>query len=133
MFIADIYNHRIRRITRDGIIDTVAGGAYGFSGDGGSALQAARSSRLPSLQTPQATCTSLMQATILFACCGQRPIPLRLALRSEWKKRFSAWCAFFFASLLSTPAIGSADIRPQRQEQTGQRLQSFVGSVLILH
>ena len=43
MFIADIYNHRIRRISSDGIIATVAGGAYGFSGDGGPALQASLS------------------------------------------------------------------------------------------
>jgi RHS repeat-associated protein len=40
-FIADIYNHRIRRVGSDGIITTVAGtGNYGFSGDGGPATQA---------------------------------------------------------------------------------------------
>jgi len=41
LYIADIGNHRIRRIGSDGIITTVAGnGAAGFSGDGGAAVQA---------------------------------------------------------------------------------------------
>src|SRR5437762_4035466 len=36
LYIADTYNHRIRRIAPDGRISTVAGiGVYGFSGDGG--------------------------------------------------------------------------------------------------
>ena len=38
LFIADAYNSRIRKVTADGIISTVAGnGTQGFSGDGGSA------------------------------------------------------------------------------------------------
>jgi hypothetical protein len=39
--VADQYNHRIRRIARDGWIETVAGnGAAGFGGDGGAATNA---------------------------------------------------------------------------------------------
>jgi sugar lactone lactonase YvrE len=39
--VADQYNHRIRRIARDGYIETVAGsGAPGFGGDGGPATNA---------------------------------------------------------------------------------------------
>ncbi len=41
LFIADIYNHRIRKVSPDGIISTVAGGNFGFSGDGGAAIGAA--------------------------------------------------------------------------------------------
>jgi uncharacterized protein (TIGR03437 family) len=41
LFIADIDNFRIREVTPDGIIRTVAGsGQYGYSGDGGPAIQA---------------------------------------------------------------------------------------------
>lgn len=41
LFIADSRNNRIRRVTSDGVITTVAGiGAPGFAGDGGSAEQA---------------------------------------------------------------------------------------------
>src|SRR3546814_14227852 len=41
LFIVDASNFRIRRVTPDGRIDTVAGtGVYGFSGDGGTALEA---------------------------------------------------------------------------------------------
>ena len=41
LYIADTDNHRIRRVGPDGIITTVAGnGTRGFSGDGGSAVQA---------------------------------------------------------------------------------------------
>ena len=36
LYIADTYNHRIRRVTPDGIISTIAGtGESGFGGDGG--------------------------------------------------------------------------------------------------
>ena len=45
IYIADTYNNRIRRITSDGIINTVAGnGIAVFSGDGGSAAAAALNS-----------------------------------------------------------------------------------------
>ncbi len=41
IFIADTGNHRIRRVSTDGIITTIAGtGKNGFSGDGGPAVQA---------------------------------------------------------------------------------------------
>ena len=41
LFIADIDNHRIRKVSADGIITTVVGnGVPGFSGDGGPALDA---------------------------------------------------------------------------------------------
>ena len=41
VYIADSYNHRIRRVALDGTIDTVAGtGVAGFSGDGGLAVNA---------------------------------------------------------------------------------------------
>jgi sugar lactone lactonase YvrE len=41
LYIADTWNHRIRKIDRAGIINTVAGnGEAGFSGDGGLATQA---------------------------------------------------------------------------------------------
>jgi trimeric autotransporter adhesin len=42
LYIADYLNNRIRKVTPDGIISTVAGnGIEGFSGDGGSAITAA--------------------------------------------------------------------------------------------
>ncbi|MCG7205620.1 RICIN domain-containing protein [Streptomyces arenae] len=41
LYIADYNNHRVRRITTDGVIGTVAGtGAAGFKGDGGPAVSA---------------------------------------------------------------------------------------------
>src|SRR5207248_884844 len=41
LYIADTRNHRIRKITSDGIITTIAGtGTLGFSGDGGPAISA---------------------------------------------------------------------------------------------
>ena len=41
LYIADTFNHRVRKVTPDGIIRTIAGtGVAGFSGDGGAALQA---------------------------------------------------------------------------------------------
>lgn len=41
IYFADTYNHRIRRISKNGIIDSVAGtGDAGFSGDGGTAVGA---------------------------------------------------------------------------------------------
>ena len=41
LYIADYYNHRIRRVDPSGIITTIAGsGEQGFSGDGGPAVEA---------------------------------------------------------------------------------------------
>ena len=41
LFIADLYNHRIRKVAATGTITTVAGtGSAGFSGDGGPATAA---------------------------------------------------------------------------------------------
>ena len=41
LYIADTYNYRIRKVTPEGIISTIAGtGDYGYSGDGGLATQA---------------------------------------------------------------------------------------------
>ncbi|MGX2029945.1 PKD domain-containing protein [Methylocaldum gracile] len=41
LYIADTYNERIRRVSPDGIISTIAGtGEWGFSGDGGPAIRA---------------------------------------------------------------------------------------------
>ncbi|MGA2267161.1 MAG: hypothetical protein ABSH44_01705 [Bryobacteraceae bacterium] len=41
IYIADTVNHRIRKVTTDGLIQTIAGsGSYGASGDGGPASQA---------------------------------------------------------------------------------------------
>ncbi len=41
LYIADTYNNRVRKVTRDGIITTVAGnGIGGFFGDGGQAIHA---------------------------------------------------------------------------------------------
>lgn len=43
LYIADRFNHRVRKVDTSGIITTVAGGTYGFSGDGGLATAAAMS------------------------------------------------------------------------------------------
>lgn len=40
LYIADRYNHRIRKVDRSGIITTVAGAGPGFNGDGGPATSA---------------------------------------------------------------------------------------------
>ena len=40
VYIADTLNHRVRKLTLDGILDTVAGRGQGFGGDGGPAVTA---------------------------------------------------------------------------------------------
>ena len=40
LFIADLNNHRIRKVDSSGIITTVAGGTQGYGGDGGPAIEA---------------------------------------------------------------------------------------------
>ena len=41
LYVCDMENHRVRRVSRDGTITTAAGtGKRGYSGDGGPALQA---------------------------------------------------------------------------------------------
>ncbi len=41
LFISEVYNYRVRKVSSDGIITTVAGtGMPGFSGDGGPAASA---------------------------------------------------------------------------------------------
>ena len=59
LYIADLYNNRIRKVS-NGVITTVAGnGTLGFSGDGGPAISAQLSNRPPeSPWTPPATSTS---------------------------------------------------------------------------
>ncbi len=42
MYIADTFNYRVRKVATNGVITTVAGkGTYGYSGDGGAAINAA--------------------------------------------------------------------------------------------
>jgi sugar lactone lactonase YvrE len=41
LFIADMFNSRVRKVTTDGVISTVAGTVFGFAGDGGPATSAA--------------------------------------------------------------------------------------------
>jgi sugar lactone lactonase YvrE len=40
LYIADLNNHRVRKVTPDGLISTVAGASSGFAGDGGPAASA---------------------------------------------------------------------------------------------
>ena len=40
VYIADTFNHRIRRVDRDGVIETIAGSEKGYAGNGGPAVDA---------------------------------------------------------------------------------------------
>jgi len=40
LYVADTFNHRIRRVGQDGIIETIAGSTKGYAGDGGPAVEA---------------------------------------------------------------------------------------------
>jgi hypothetical protein len=47
LFVADMYNHRIRKVTPAGLISTIAGnGTPGYSGDGGPAMESGTSCRV---------------------------------------------------------------------------------------
>jgi len=84
LYIADRDNHRIRRITPDGIITTVAGtGALGNGGDGGPALQA-------SIQSPGAPWHSVRTAfyicrptRVQAAGSGRSPQPMAVSPRAR--------------------------------------------------
>ena len=59
LFIADCGNDRVRKVSPDGIITTVAGnGTQGFSGDGGPATSAQLADRPAWRWTARATCSS---------------------------------------------------------------------------
>jgi cysteine-rich repeat protein len=65
LLIADTDNHRIRRVTTDNVISTVAGtGAAGFAGDGGPALDA-------QLLHPQGIAIAADGAVFISVCCGE--------------------------------------------------------------
>jgi ribosomal protein S11 len=67
MVLADTSNHRIRRVTPDGTITTVAGtGTFGFSGDGGPATAA-------QIAAPRGI-ASLPDGTILFPDSGNHRV-----------------------------------------------------------
>ena len=69
LYIADMCNHRVRKVSPDGIITTVAGiGERGFSGDGGPATNAALN------LTPSTTWT---QYTGCDPGCGGQPLHRR--------------------------------------------------------
>ena len=68
LYIADIANHRVRKVDSGGIITTVAGnGIAGFSGDGGPATNAGSIIRMTSPRTAPATSISLTLPTTAFA------------------------------------------------------------------
>ncbi len=67
LYIADTSNNRIRRVTVQGIISTVAGtGVYGFSGDGGAATAAQIASPLGLVVAPD--------GSVIFADWGNQRI-----------------------------------------------------------
>ena len=67
IFIADLYNHRVRRVGTNGIITTIAGtGVGGFSGDGGPLPPPSCGARTISQLTGSVTSTSPSFITIEF-------------------------------------------------------------------
>jgi hypothetical protein len=68
VFLADTGNNRIREVTPDGIIRTLAGnGTAGFSGDGGPATNAALNTPPRRLPMPVAMCSSRIATTTVSA------------------------------------------------------------------
>ena len=75
IYIADKTNSRIRKVTAEGIISTIAGvGEAVFYGDGGPARMRGCHSRAQSPLTRRGMCTLPTRATMSFAC-SRSPLP----------------------------------------------------------